>query len=158
MMYNVEFYLQKSLDAYMSLLPQGSCFKNVPTAFLSAPCGPDVNAPVAPGPSLTCPWCHGCFPENNFTKGDAQGKRARHASSGSSSPAGAKASAEPLSRGALADKAASVLMQVLYAARYARFDLLCVVARLAQKITKWTTECDLALNRLMNFIHSTLQL
>ena len=47
-------------------------------------------------------------------------------------------------------------MQVLYAARYARFDLLCAVARLAQKISKWTTECDMALHRLMCYIHSTL--
>ena len=48
-------------------------------------------------------------------------------------------------------------MQVLYAARYARFDLLCAVARLAQKISKWTVECDLALHRLMSYIHSTLE-
>ena len=59
--------------------------------------------------------------------------------------------------GALADKAASILMHVLYVARYARFDLLCAVARLAQKITKWTPDCDLALHRLMCYIHSTLQ-
>ena len=59
-------------------------------------------------------------------------------------------------RGALADNAASILMKVLYAARYARFDLLCAVARLAQKISKWTEECDLALHRLMSYIHSTL--
>ena len=60
-------------------------------------------------------------------------------------------------RGALADKAANILMQVLYAARYAKFDVLCAVARLAQKISKWTTECDVALHRLMCYIHSTLK-
>jgi len=64
---------------------------------------------------------------------------------------------ETPARGALADKAASVLMKVLYAARYARFDLLCAVARLAQKMCRWTSECDLALHRLMSYIHSTLQ-
>ena len=64
---------------------------------------------------------------------------------------------ESVTRGALADKAASILMQVLYAARYARFDLLCAVAKLAQKISKWTAECDLALHRLMSYIHSTLE-
>ena len=63
---------------------------------------------------------------------------------------------ETPARGALADKAASVLMKILYAARYARFDLLCAVARLAQKICRWTSECDLALHRLVSYIHSTL--
>ena len=57
----------------------------------------------------------------------------------------------------MADKAATILMQVLYAARYARFDLLCAVARLAQEISKWTKECDAALHRLMSYIHSTLK-
>ena len=30
------------------------------------------------------------------------------------------------------------------------------MAKLAQKISKWTIECDLALHRLMSYIHSTL--
>ena len=33
-------------------------------------------------------------------------------------------------------------MKVLYAARYARFDLLRAVCYLAQYITKWDQECD----------------
>ena len=55
MTYNVESYLQKSLDSYMWFLPQGSRFKNVPTPFLSTPCGNGVNSPMSTGPSLTCP-------------------------------------------------------------------------------------------------------
>ena len=157
MTYNVESYLQKSLDLYISLLPQGARLKLVPTPFLTTPCGDDINAPFTTGPSLTCPWCRGCFPESLFSKGSAQSKRTRHAACGSSYPACADEIADPPTRGALADKAASVLKQVLYAARYARFDLLCAVSRLAQKITKWTTDCDLALHRLMSYIHSTLQ-
>ena len=43
-------------------------------------------------------------------------------------------------------------MKVLYAARYARFDLLRAVCALAQQVTKWTRECDLKLYRLMCYI------
>ena len=45
--------------------------------------------------------------------------------------------------------AAKVLMKVLYAARYARFDLLRAVCYLAQYITKWDDACDRRLYRLM---------
>jgi hypothetical protein len=49
-----------------------------------------------------------------------------------------------------------VLMSVLYAARMARLDLLRAVGGLAQRVTKWTPECDKQLHRLMCYIHSTL--
>jgi len=48
-------------------------------------------------------------------------------------------------------------MQVLYAARYARFDLLCVVAKLAQRIATWDEACDQAIYRMMCYVHSTLK-
>ena len=51
--------------------------------------------------------------------------------------------------------AAKVLMKVLYAARYARLDLLRAVCHLAQFITKWDADCDARLYRLMCYIHST---
>ena len=54
--------------------------------------------------------------------------------------------------------AAKVLMKVLYAARYARFDLLRAVCFLAQYITKWDTMCDKRLYRLMCYINSTYHL
>ena len=47
-------------------------------------------------------------------------------------------------------------MQILYAARYARFDLLCAVSKLAQRIAIWDKDCDKAIYRLMCYIHSTL--
>ena len=43
-------------------------------------------------------------------------------------------------------------MKILYAARLARFDLLCTVNRLAGRITKWTVEDDAALFRLKALI------
>ena len=38
--------------------------------------------------------------------------------------------------------AAKILMKLLYAARYARFDLLRPICGLAQFITKWDEKCD----------------
>ena len=49
-------------------------------------------------------------------------------------------------------------MKVLYAARYARFDLLRAVCALAQQVTKWTRECDLKLYRLMCYIQGSLHI
>lgn len=57
------------------------------------------------------------------------------------------AASRPAPRGVFAEKAASLLMHILHAARYTRFDLLCVVARLAH---------DKGIHRLMCYIHSTL--
>ena len=51
----------------------------------------------------------------------------------------------------------SVLMKILYAARYGRHDLLCAVAKLAQKIHKWTPACDKGLHRLMAYVKYSLQ-
>ena len=42
----------------------------------------------------------------------------------------------------LGDKAASILMKVLYAARMARHDLLRATCALAREITRWNSMCD----------------
>ena len=124
MTYNVESYLKDSVAAYLSLLPQGTRLKSVSTPFLASSLGHDVCSPVREGPSLQCPWCRGAFPKSAFRPMEEHKKRGKTAG-GIEDPT----TPEPPSRGALADKAASVLMKVLYAARYARFDLLCAVAR-----------------------------
>jgi hypothetical protein len=49
-----------------------------------------------------------------------------------------------------------VLMKALYGARMARFDFLKGITTLAQRVTKWTTDDDAALYRLMCYIYSTL--
>ena len=49
-------------------------------------------------------------------------------------------------------------MKILWAARYARWDLLRVINLLSTRITKWTTACDRWLYRVMCYIHSTLDL
>lgn len=96
-----------------------------------------------------CPWCRVVFDESEFL---VDGKTRRSPSAGKT---GASATAVP-PRGMLAEKAASVLMHILCAARYASFDLLCAVAKLAQRIATWDEECDKAIYRLMCYIHTTL--
>ena len=54
--------------------------------------------------------------------------------------------------------AAKVLMKVLYAARYARPDLLRAVCWFAQYVTKWDDSCDKRLHQLMCYIHSSYHL
>ena len=51
--------------------------------------------------------------------------------------------------GRLGDKAASVLMNILYAARMVRFDLLKAIQMLASRIHKLTPWCDKAIHRLV---------
>ena len=65
---------------------------------------------------------------------------------------------ESEAKGVLAPIATKVLMKILFAARMARFDLLRAVQVLAARVTKWSTECDKALHRLVCYIHSTLDL
>ena len=65
---------------------------------------------------------------------------------------------ESEAKGVLAPIATRVLMKILFAARMARFDLLRAVQGLAARVTKWSTECDKALHRLVCYIHSTLEL
>ena len=62
---------------------------------------------------------------------------------------------EEATPGELGKIAIRVLMKILYGARMARFDLLKVTTSLAQKITKWTEECDKELHRLICYIAST---
>ena len=46
-------------------------------------------------------------------------------------------------------------MNVLYAARVVRWDLLRVINMLALLVTKWSKECHKALHRLMCYINSS---
>ncbi len=60
-----------------------------------------------------------------------------------------------LPEGTLANIALKVLMKILYVARMARPDLLRATCSLARRITKWTTECDHRLHRLVSYMHHT---
>lgn len=58
--------------------------------------------------------------------------------------------------GTLHKDAASMLMTVMWAARYARPDLLKAVQHLACYLTKWDDLCDKAMYRLFCYINSTI--
>ena len=60
--------------------------------------------------------------------------------------------------GTLANIASAVLVQILYAARMGRFDLLRPVTALGSRITTWTKLCDMRLHRLVCYIKSTVHL
>ena len=60
--------------------------------------------------------------------------------------------------GRLQPIAAKVLMKILYAARLCRFDLLRAVCHLATFVTKWTSECDRKLLRLVCYVNSSKHL
>ena len=62
---------------------------------------------------------------------------------------------EAESKGKLAPIASRVLMKLLFAARMARYDLLRAVQGLASRVTKWSSDCDKALHRLMCYVDST---
>ena len=57
--------------------------------------------------------------------------------------------------GILAPIAARVIMNILYAARMFRYDMLHTVNALARQITKWCRACDKKLHRLVVYIHHT---
>ena len=63
---------------------------------------------------------------------------------------------DPSVRGTLQPIASSILMRLLYGARYARFDLLKAVARLASNVSYWSVDCDRRLMRLMAYVKSSL--
>ena len=109
-------------------------------------------------PTATCPWCSHKLP---YAPERPSGSRAtgdaKHVVDTKGTPAvgGRVDDTTSQDRGALQPIAAKVLMKILYAARMARFDLLRAVCHLACFITKWTTECDKRLHRLVCYIHST---
>ena len=57
--------------------------------------------------------------------------------------------------GRLQPIASKVLMKILFAARMARPDLLRATQSLASRVTKWSIECDIALHRLVAYVHSS---
>ena len=54
--------------------------------------------------------------------------------------------------GALANSCSSNLMELLFAARLARPDLVVAITRLASKVTSWNRSHDRALRRLMQYV------
>jgi len=60
--------------------------------------------------------------------------------------------------GKLTEIAPRALMQLLYGGRFARFDLLRCIGRLACYLTKWTLICDRRLIHLIDYVYTTAHL
>ena len=126
MEYNMEEFLVSCVDRYRELTGM-QYMRRATTPFLPEPSSPD-------------------FSDKGVTREEIEAaERALEAATHMDEVAGN-----------LKPYAAKVLMKVLYAARYARFDLLRAVCYLAQFITKWDEHCDRRLYRLMCYINSTL--
>ena len=166
MTYNMEDFLKSCVERYVELAGTSARIKNVTTPFLTE----DQNtspqgAPCAKGPHVECPWCKHSFPKNsdgNVTtakRQDGKTDMSSDVSSGQTDENGKPASDSggtlPEDKGRLQPIAAKVLMKILYAARLCRFDLLRAVCHLATFVTKWTSECDRKLHRLIGYIKAT---
>ena len=163
--YNMEGQFVQGLKKYKELAGIQGKLPKVDTPFLAEDSGNNAaRSPIAYGEGWLCPWCKGCFAAQQFKRchdgkpvsvanGDAgvKGKQGTSATDG-----GAESNGEASQPGVLADTAAKVVMKVLYAARYARFELLRAIGFLACHVSKWDVQCDRRLYRLMSYIEHTL--
>ena len=147
--YDVEGYLAKAVEDYKTATGC-TTLQSKPTPFTNQPLSHDICAPHSTGEWHECPWCRGRFLPSQFGQGKG--------SQVTQPPAQLLLDElEPDSPdGLLGDLAMSILMKLLYAARYARHDILCAVGRLAQRIRIWSVRCDNEFHRLMGYVQATL--
>ena len=185
MTYNMEDFLTSCVNRYLELAGEGVKMRNVATPFLVEDQGlSPQGSPSHPGEYSECPWCKHTFPANthkpardtnwkatasvvnqkNLSENNPvteqpkdENIEADNLSSQSKKDSGGTPPPDP-DQGRLQPIAAKVLMKILYAARLCRFDLLRAVCHLATFVTKWTSECDRKLHRLVCYIHSTKHL
>merc|ERR1712051_1014879 len=151
----MEEFLRSCCTRYEELAGGKVTWKHADTPFLDEGADADPSRdPVASDAGIRCPFCDGVYPEDSFDK--VKNGEANHRK-GKKKLCEHMASEAPQEQGRLATIAAKVIMKVFYAARVARYDLLRAIGGLARHITKWTPECDRRLERLMNYVHSTLE-
>ena len=135
------------------LTGQAPTLKQVSTPFLHEDHKDALAAmPHSTEKGIVCPWCRHSFVEPGAAPVTGKAKN-----KGSGAEEGDQKSKSTSTGGRLKPIAASVLMQVLYVARMARYDLLRPTCRLACYITKWSDACDRRLFQLIRYIHSTYQ-
>ncbi len=166
--YNMESFWDSCVQRYIELAGPTVRMKVVPTPFLVEDSGKGpAGAPCATGPVAECPWCAHTFAPTVFKDLDELNKNNKKEvptgtalGNGEDPPCGGDSAVltKPSIKGRLAEHAACILMQCLYGARMARFDLLRAITSLACQLTRWTPECDRKLHRLMCYIHSSKHL
>ena len=147
--------LFRSCVALYEELAPGVKLKAVTTPFLfedhrDSP----ARGPAGPGPCEVCPWCENPHAPNTYKSVELWEREVQRKKR--SLEAAAAAESETLVRGRLAPVAARILMKILYGCRTARLDLLRAVSHLACFFTRWTSDCDRGLHRLICYINSYL--
>ena len=183
--YDMESYLNSAVEHYQEvyekLTGQKCVLKPVKTPFLNE----DTKDCPARRPGDCCPMCERPFDAANGQDGDQlspgsgndcndpaaaavdqragmpQFKTRSGKSKGKKKKTtvadlpGPEENPQDADRGRLHIVALSILMQILYSARLARHDLLRPTLRLASLTTKWDSDCDKKLHRLMRYINCT---
>ena len=129
----MESYLESTIRKYCSLVKELNEGKEVKLKTVATPFLPEdhsdapARVPRSGESAVCCPWCQHSFPESEFKALRSKSKKKKK-----------DLSAEDLIRdlGRLQPIAASILMNILYAARMARFDLLRATCKLACYTTK----------------------
>jgi hypothetical protein len=150
-------FLKKAAQKYLDLAGPNTKLRHVDTPFLpedqaKSPQG----APASEGACVECPGCKHTFPPVDcpwcqFSFSPAVHKDVNKLDVKKADSAAAKTHS---TEGRLQPIAAKIMMTVLYAARDARLDLLRPICHLACHITRWTSDCDRKLHRLMCYIDS----
>ena len=152
--YNVEDKLRSACDKYRSLTKMTGPLKPADTPFV-VDTDLGIAAPAHLGSWIECPWCKGRFAEHTFGRGIANKYHNQTSCMYDRDQGG---NPDDLNKGKLADDASSVVMQLLFAARVGRFDLLRAIGRLASKVSCWTVSCDKQLHKLMRYVSGSLHL
>ena len=118
--------MRSCVEKYLEHAP-GLRLRKVDTPFLPedqalSPQG----APAAGGPVVECPWCKHTFPPKNNTFADEQEleKMAKSRKRAATEKMAKQKELDEKDRGRLAPSAASIVMKILYGARFVRMDLL----------------------------------
>ena len=121
--------LQSCVQRYVHIAGLQGPLRPADTPFTADLCK-GVCDPVKDGPWIQCPFCETRSPEDSVGFGRGQTVERKPHSLNQIVGSGKAAAGEEV-RGALADDAASLVMQLLFAARVGRFDLLRIVGILA---------------------------
>jgi hypothetical protein len=166
--YNMESFMDSCVQKYVELVGGNVRLKSVPTPFLTEDSkdGP-AGRPAHRGPVVECPWCqHTCPPPKiwkDINELDSSKYKELASNKNVADPSGSTTTGTEENLGGLkedekdrlAPHAAAILTKCLHGARMARFDILRAITHLACSLTRWSSECDRRLHRLMCYINST---
>ena len=152
MTYDMEEFLDSCVAKYVELAGPGTKVKPYATPFFQEDHKESPAGAPGDGPVQECPWCAHTFPPQRIWKDVDELEASKRTKPQVGSKSGLPNEHQPehhADRGRLQPIASKILMKILWAARLARFDLLRAVSHLATFVTKWTSECDRRLHRLI---------